>query len=169
MTPNTLDVFVTIIAGVAILAGLVGTIVPAFPGIIVAWVAIVIFGFAVGFTPFGIAAMLVISLLTVVNYLIMVRIPKQEAEARGASRWSTVLGGIGALVGFFVIPVIGFIIGGVVGVYASEYYRTKETGQAWHATKGVLIGLGKSAAVQLGIGLTIGAIWFVWVLVVFDL
>jgi len=169
MTPNTLDIFVTIIAGVAIAAGLVGTILPAFPGIIVAWVAIAIFGFAVGFTPFGIGAMLVITLLTIVNYVIMVRIPSQEAEARGASRWSTVLGGIGALVGFFIVPVIGFIIGGVVGVYASEYYRTKETGQAWHATKGVLIGFGKSTAVQLGIGTTIGIIWFAWVLVVFDL
>ena len=169
MTPDTLDIFITIIAGVAIASALVGTIVPAFPGIIVAWIAIAVFGFMVGFTPFGIGAMVVISILTIINYVIMVRIPKQEAEARGASRWSTMWGGIGALVGFFAIPVIGFVIGGVAGVYGSEYHRTQETGQAWHATKGVLIGFGKSTAVQLAIGLTIAVIWLAWVLVVFDL
>ena len=169
MTPDTLDIFVTIIAGVAIASALVGTVVPAFPGVIVAWIAIAIFGFMVGFTPFGVGAMIVISLLTVINYVIMVRIPKQEAEARGASKWSTMWGGVGALIGFFVVPVIGFVIGGVVGVYGSEYHRTSDTNQAWHATKGVLVGFGKSTAVQLIIGLTIAFIWLTWVVVAFDL
>ena len=153
----------------AIASALVGTIIPAFPGVIVAWIAVAIFGSVVGFTPFGVIAMISITLLTIINYVFMIRIPQREAEARGASRWSTAVGGVGALVGFFVIPVIGFVIGGVAGVYGSEYLRTKKTDQAWEATKGIIVGFGKSVAIQLMIGLTIGLIWLIWVIVAFDL
>jgi hypothetical protein len=51
------------------------------------------------------------------------------------------IGGIFAVVGFFVVPVVGLIIGVVVGVYASERQRVGAR-SAWTSTKAVLRAMG---------------------------
>lgn len=169
MSPGPIDLLAALTAASAIAVSLVGTIVPAFPGLVIAWVALVVFGIVVGFDTAGIVIMSIVTLLVVGSYILTLRIPQQQVEKRGASRSSTIFGGLGAIIGFFAIPVVGFIVGGVAGVFGAEYFRTRERSQAWRSTKGVLVGIGLSALVQLAFGLVIAVLYVVWLVLKFDL
>jgi uncharacterized protein YqgC (DUF456 family) len=169
MRPGPVEILAALTAAVAIAVAMVGTVIPAFPGLVIAWLAMLIFGLIVGFDAIGIVIMSVVTLLVAGSYILTIRIPQQQVERRGASRTSTIFGGVGAIVGFFVIPVVGFIVGGVAGVFGAEYYRTRERSQAWESTKGVLIGFGLSALAQLGIGVIIAVLFAVWLVAKFDL
>lgn len=167
--PTELDVLAILLAAAAMALALVGTVFPAFPGVILAWAASLVFGLVVGFDAVGVVIMLVITAVTGTAYVAMVKLPKEASEARGASKSALRWGALGAIVGFFVIPVVGFVVGGVAGVFGAEYARTKDTEPAWEATKGVLIGFGKSSLVQIAAALVIIVLWLVWVVVRFEI
>lgn len=169
MSPGPFDVLAVVTASFAIAISLLGTVVPAFPGLIVAWVALLAFGFVVGFDAAGIVIMSIVTLLVAGAYILMLRIPQRQVEKRGASRSSTLFGALGAIVGFFAIPVVGFVVGGVAGVFGAEYARTRARGPAWESTKGVLIGFGLSALAQLAIGLVIAGLFVTWLVLRFEI
>ncbi|MDH3540544.1 MAG: DUF456 domain-containing protein [Acidimicrobiia bacterium] len=168
MEPNVVEVFVTVLVGCAMLGALLGTVVPAFPGVVLAWLAALAFGFVVGFDRAGIAFMTTITMLAGANYVAMVRIPQKATMARGARRSSVVAGAVGAIAGFFLIPIIGFVIGGAAGVFGAEWFSKRDTPAAVESTKGVLIGFGVSSLIQLAAGILIAIVWAVWVVWRFD-
>lgn len=168
MEPNALQVFATVLVAFTMALALLGTVIPAFPGPILAWIAALIFGLVAGFDGTGIAFFAVITILTIISYVAVLRIPMRTTESRGASRVALVTGAVGAVVGFVVIPVIGFVVGGAAGVYAAER-RTNPHDQAWAATKGAIIGFGVSALVQLVIGVAVAIVWLIWVVTRFEM
>jgi uncharacterized protein len=66
----------------------------------------------------------------VVKYVI----PDRRLREAGVPRSSIVTGGLLALVGFFVIPVLGLFVGFIGGVYLAERRRLREHAAAWRAT-----------------------------------
>lgn len=168
MQPTELDVLAIVLVAAAMALALVGTVFPAFPGVILAWGAALAFGLVTGFGTLGVVLMVVITAVTAAAYFAMVKLPKQATEARGASKSAIRWGALGAVIGFFVIPVVGFIVGGVAGVFGAEYARTHDTEPAWEATKGVLIGFGKSSLVQIAAAFVIIVLWLVWVVLKFE-
>jgi hypothetical protein len=76
-----------------------------------------------------------------------------------------VAGGVLGIVGFFVIPVFGLVIGFVGGVYLAELTRRRDYRRAWtstvHAVKGVALSMG----VELAGSLAAAVIWGLAVLV----
>ncbi|HEY3428014.1 MAG TPA: DUF456 domain-containing protein, partial [Acidimicrobiia bacterium] len=77
---------------------------------------------------------------------------------------SLVIGGLLSIVGFFLIPVVGFIIGFVVGVYLSEQQRLMSHEQAWPSTRKALSAAGLSILIELACGLLIAGTWLAVVL-----
>jgi uncharacterized protein YqgC (DUF456 family) len=76
-----------------------------------------------------------------------------------------VAGAAGGLVGFFLIPVVGLVIGAILGVLIAEYNRTNEWTVAWVTTRAVVLGFGLGVAAQLLAGIVMIAIWVAWVLI----
>jgi hypothetical protein len=68
-----------------------------------------------------------------------------------------------AVMGFFVLPVIGALIGGVLGIYLAEYSRTQNRAKAWQATRGVLLGFGTGYLLEVVAALVMVGMWIVWV------
>lgn len=169
MQPTELDAVAIVLVAAAMAISLAGTVFPLFPGIILAWAAALAFGFVTGFDLTGVVIMLLITAITAVTYVYMVKLPKEATEARGASKSAIRWGALGAVVGFFVIPVIGFIVGGVVGVFGAEYSRTQDTRPAWEATKGVLIGVGKSTLLHMAAVLVVALLWVAWTVLRFEI
>ncbi len=156
----------TIIAALVMAVGLAGVVVPVLPGILLLWVTALVYGFAVGFGPMGIIVMIVMTLGLALSFASSVIVPKQAADQYGASTLSQWVGLLGAIIGFFVIPVVGLPIGGLVGVLGAEYYQLGDFNAAWRATKGVARGFGKSALIDLAIGLVLVLAWAGWALTV---
>lgn len=129
-----------------IAVGLVGIVLPVLPGggfLVFAAIAVwaIVERTTVSWVTLGIAAVFFVT-AEVIKYAWPVR--RMRAADVGIS--SLVAGGVLGLIGFFVIPVIGLVIGFVAGVYLAELAARRDYRRAWvstvHALKGVALSVG---------------------------
>ena len=148
-----------LIVALVMLVGLVGVVVPVLPGLVLVLGAGVLWAWqdGGGALRWGTAAVLTVLFVaaTVATYVL----PARSAAAAGAPRTTLLLGGAGAVVGFFAIPVVGFVVGGVLAVWLAETARLGATGPAWVSTRAVLVAIGLGLVVQLAAGLAMVATW----------
>ena len=138
--------------------GLVGVLVPVLPGLLLVWGAGTYWAWADGGGGrWAVAALL--TLLLVVGTVAKYALPARSASGAGAPRRTLVLGALGAVVGFFVIPVAGLLVGGVGAVYLAEWQRLGEPTAAWRSTRAVLVGVGVGLLVELLTGVLMVSVW----------
>lgn len=148
----------------AIAVGLAGTVVPVLPGLVLVAGATLVYGLVEGFGAVGTVAFVLIVAVGIAGTVAGFVIPQRSASAGGAPRTSILLGAAGAVAGFFLVPIVGVPLGGVLGIYVAERARTGEHDAAWRTTYATVRGFGVATLVQLGAGLVMAAIWVVWVL-----
>jgi uncharacterized protein len=158
-----MSVVVALVA-LAMAIGMVGTVVPLVPGLALVWAAALAYGLVEGFGTTGTVAFSLVTVFAIAGALAGWVVPARVAGAAGAARSSILLGVGAAIVGFFVLPVVGLPVGGVAGVYAGELQRTRDGVAAWRATRATIAGFGLAALVQFGLALAMTATWVVWVL-----
>jgi uncharacterized protein YqgC (DUF456 family) len=73
-------------------------------------------------------------------------------------------GALGAVVGFFVVPVVGALLGGPAGIFVAELARVREPSRAWASTLEALKGVGLGIVVQFVAGVAMIAVWVMGVL-----
>ena len=150
----------TVLVGLIMLIGLIGIAVPVLPGLLLVWVAVLIWSAdtqtTVGWVVWGIA-----TLLAVLGLLLQYILPGRRMRTAGVTTSSTMAGaGLGA-VGFFVLPVVGAFLGFVLGVYLAERIKLGAHAMAWTSTKHALRAMGLSMGIEMATGLTIAATWLV--------
>lgn len=147
----------------AIAVGLVGIIVPVLPGGLLVIGAIGVWAYVEGSTTswvtFGIAAALYVA-AEIIKYTW----PVQRMRRADVRTSVLVLGAIAGIVGFFVIPVIGLLIGFVLGVYLAELALRRDPTRAWASTVHALKGVALSVGVELTGALLATITWVVGVL-----
>lgn len=161
-TGEEYHLFWSALALVVMAIGLVGVLVPVLPGLTLIWSVALIYGLLVGFGPAGLAAMVVMSLIVVVSVIKSVALPRRAAAGAGASGWSQLGAVVGGVVGFFLLPVIGLIVGALAGMVATEYSLRGNWDDAWGATKATAKGFGLSAVIDVGLGMIMIATWALW-------
>jgi uncharacterized protein len=149
---------VEVVAGLAILVGILGVVIPVLPGVLLCWLG-VLFWALLGDAGRGRWAVLglatVIALAgTVVKYLW----PGKRLKSTGVPTSSLLAGGVLGVVGFFVIPVVGLVFGFVLGIWLAERMRLG-AGQAWPSTRGALTAVGLSMLVEFAAALAIAVVW----------
>jgi len=148
--------------GLAILVGLVGIIVPILPGTILILVTLLVWavelGTAGGWVVFTISVSL-LALGTVVKYVV----PGRRMQTAGVPNSTIVLGVLVGIVGFFVIPVVGLLVGFVLGVYLAEHRRVGAAA-AWPSTKAALKAVGLGILIELVAALLATGAWLVGVI-----
>ena len=146
---------------VVIAIGLAGILVPVLPGSILILGAILAWALELGgqtaWVVFAAAAVVLVA-GTVIKYVVPGRRLK-EAGVPASTQW---IGAGVAIVGFFVVPVIGIFLGFVLGVYAAEHQRLGSE-QAWPSTKAALKAVGLSILIELIAGMAATGIWVVGV------
>lgn len=152
---------VEVLVAVGIAVGLVGVVVPLLPGALLAWSAIVVWGFTIH-TATGWAVVGVATALIAVGQIVKYTIPSRRLRDGGIPQRSLVVGGLVAIVGFFAVPVVGVLIGFVLGVYASELQRVGAR-LAWPSTKAALSAVGISMLLELTSTLLAAAAWIIGV------
>ena len=144
--------------------GLAGVIMPFLPGLPIIWGAALVYGFLTEFGTLGWTAMAVITVLAAIGIAASLVLPERAGAATGASRSTRLFAGVTGVIGFFVLPVIGFPIGACLGVLLAQYRQTADPGEAVRATVAVLKGFGVGLVAELGAGLAMVAVWVAWVL-----
>ncbi len=152
---------VEVLVAVVIAVGLVGVVVPLLPGALLVWSAIMVWGVTVG-TATGWVVVGVATALLAAGQIAKYTIPGRGLRADGVPTRSLVVGGLLAIVGFFVVPVVGVVIGFVLGVYASEVQRIGAR-MAWPSTKSALRAVGVSMLLELTSTLLAVVVWVIGV------
>lgn len=150
--------------GLIIVVSLFGVILPVLPGLALEVGVILVWAFVKGgAVAWGVAiAVLVLATIgTVVKYTI----PKRKLNEVGIPNRTLLLATAVAVVGLFVIPVIGAPIGFVMTIYLGERARVGPE-RAWPATRSSLGAVATSVGIELATGLLIAAVWFL--AVIFD-
>jgi uncharacterized protein YqgC (DUF456 family) len=146
-----------VLVALAILVGLVGILVPVLPGSILVLGAVLVWAVSVGTGlawVFTAAAVAVLAAGTVVKYVVPGRRLK-TAGIPSSTQWTGVALGV---VGFFVLPVVGLVLGFVLGVYLAEYRRVGRAA-AWPSTVRSLRAVGLSILVELAAGVVAALCW----------
>ncbi|CAM2826126.1 DUF456 domain-containing protein [Skermania piniformis] len=149
-----------ILIGLVIAVGLVGVLVPVLPGVLLIAVAIgfwaVRTGTEIGWIVFGVAAALLVG-AGVVKYTW----PGRRMRYAGIPGRSLLVGALLAIVGFFVIPVLGLPIGFVVGIYLAELLRLRRNRLAWQSTVHAVKATGLALLIEFTGALLASGVWVI--------
>lgn len=152
-----------VLVAVVIAVGLVGILVPILPGSVLVVGAILAWSLVTGGTTawvvFAIATTLV-AVGAVVKYLL----PGRQLQVAGIPASTQWCGVLAAVVGFFVVPVVGLFLGFVLGVYLAELRRVGAE-QAWPSTVHSLKAVGWSIVIELVFALLATWTWVAGVVV----
>ncbi|WP_028800661.1 DUF456 domain-containing protein [Streptomyces sp. 142MFCol3.1] len=144
--------------GVVMLLGLAGVLVPGVPGSWLVWAAVawwaledpraLSWGVLVGATG-----------VLLLSRAIRWALPPRRLRASGATTRTAVYAGLGALLGFFLVPVVGAIPGYLGGLYLCERRRLGGHGQAGTAVRTLMRAGGWSVLTELFACLLILGAW----------
>lgn len=152
------------LVALGIAVGLVGVVVPVVPGALLVWAVILLWGIHVG-TATGWAVVAAATVLIAGGQVVKYTIPRKQLMASGIPNRSLLVGGLLAVVGFFVVPVVGLFIGFVVGVYAAELQRVGAR-VAWPSTKAALRAVGVSTLLELTSAVLATVVWIIGVMAI---
>lgn len=147
-----------VLIGLVILIGIAGTIVPILPGAFLVAGAVVVWAAMTGGAAawaYAAGAVVIIVLGQVLKYLI----PGKQLKATGVPNWVLVVGGLVGLVGFVVIPVVGLVLGFILGVLLAEAYRLRTFRDAWPTTLQAMKSAGWSVLIEFGSAVLAAAVW----------
>jgi uncharacterized protein YqgC (DUF456 family) len=147
-----------VLVALAIAVGLAGIVVPILPGGLLVFGAIAVWAVierdTVSWVTLGIVAVLFI-ITEVIKYTWPVKRMRQ-ADVRTSS---LVAGGVLGIIGFFVIPVLGLLLGFVLGVFLAELGVRRDSTRAWVSTLHALKGVALSVGVELTGALASTVVW----------
>jgi uncharacterized protein YqgC (DUF456 family) len=151
-----------VLVALAIAVGLAGVLVPVLPGTLLVAAAILLWAVERGGAAW-IVLVVALALLTtgsVVKYLV----PGRRLRRAGVPASTLLAGAAVGVVGFFVVPVVGLLLGFVLGIYLVELRRLGHA-QAWPATVSALKAVGLGVAIELTFAVLAAATWAVGVVV----
>lgn len=111
-----------LLVGVVMLLGLCGVLIPGAPGSWLVWAALAWWALE---DQSGLSWVVLVCGTGVLLLSLVVRwlLPQRRLHESGATPRMGVYAGLGALAGFFVVPVLGAVPGFVGGLYLSERLR----------------------------------------------
>lgn len=149
-----------VLVGLVIALGVVGVLLPVIPGFLVVGAAITLWAFdtddTVGWLVLAIA---IAVLLTAAGGKWLVA--ERHLRGAGVPRSSMLAGGLLGIVGFFVIPVLGLLIGFIGGIYLAERRRLRARAAARASTRAAVRASGLALLVELAGALLAAATWLV--------
>lgn len=150
---------VDVLVGLAMLVGLVGTVVPFLPGLPVIVVAAFVWVIVDGSDPGQWIVFAIVASIAVAAIAVGTIVPVRRTSAAGASRWILAAGALGLVIGAIAIPVVGALVGWPIGIFAAEVLRTRDVAKAWAMTRVTVAAVGLGVAIQFGAGVIAVAVW----------
>jgi hypothetical protein len=135
------------------------------PGLVIMWVGALGYGIFTGFDTTGWIIFAIMTILMVVGSLIDNFLMGASARQKGASWWSLGAAWVGAIIGTIVLPPIGGLIFALLALFLVEYFRLKDSKQAFDSSTSLATGCGWAVGVRLVIGFIMLILWILWAFV----
>jgi uncharacterized protein YqgC (DUF456 family) len=148
-----MEYLVWILAGVAILIGVLGTVIPAVPGTPLIFAGALLIGWWHNYSTIGVGALTLLGVLAALGVLVDFIASSLGAKRVGASSWALLGATLGSFLGlFFSIP--GIIIGPFLGGYLGELFAGTSLRQATKVGVGTWVGLLLGTVFKVAIALS---------------
>lgn len=159
-----LDILAWIIVVVLFIIGMAGAVFPILPGALAIYAAFFVYGFMVSFEPFGWLFWTIQTLIVAVLFLADYAVNAWGVKRYGGSRASVVGSTIGVLVGPFVIPAFGLVIGPFAGAVIGELLTGSDLDRSVKVGWGSLVGLFTSVVVKIALQAVMILLFALWLI-----
>ncbi len=156
------DLLLVVLVAAIMVVGLAGTILPILPGLWLIWAAALGYGVFAGFDVWSWVAMVLITAFAAAGTAAAVYVPQRKASSIGVPWWGQVFALVGAVVGFFLVPVVGAPLGFIVGILVVTLVRERHFQGALAATWATLKSMLVASGMQFGVGLVMVGVWVLW-------
>jgi uncharacterized protein YqgC (DUF456 family) len=146
----SLDILWYVIAAILIVAGLVGTILPALPGVPMVFCGMLLAAWADHFAHVGTFTLIVLGVLTVIAIVVDFVAGMLGAKRVGASRYAVIGAALGTLIGIF-FGLLGLLLGPFVGALLGELAAGGSMRKATGVGVGTWLGFLFGAVLKLGV------------------
>ncbi|MEU4688397.1 DUF456 domain-containing protein [Actinoplanes sp. NPDC023714] len=152
---------VTLISGLLIALGAIGVLLPMLPGLLMSWTGVLLWAFlGGGSASVRWAVLAVVTVIAAGGLVIKFLWPGKKLKSTGVPNSALLAGGVLGLIGFFVVPVVGLVLGFVLGIWLVEMNRLGSE-RAWPSTRSAIAAVGLSLLVELASALAIAVIWVI--------
>ncbi len=152
-----------VVAALLMVVGVVGIVVPVLPGLLLVVGAVLLWALEESSTT-GWVLLGVVVALYLAGAVLQWLVPGQRMRRAGVSTSTLLAGVVAAVVGAFVIPVVGLFVGFPVGIFLVSLARTRDRQEAVRATGHALRAVGTNILIELATAFVIIAAWAVTVL-----
>ncbi|MGD8813425.1 MAG: DUF456 domain-containing protein [Anaerolineales bacterium] len=160
-----IEIIITILTGLMILVGILGSVIPVLPDVILIWGATLGYGLIVGWGEWGPWLFGGISLMGLIGVAADVWVSSAGARMGGASLWSVIAGVVVGLIGLIFFGPLGLFGGMAVGTFIVELIQRREPAESLRAVLGVGLGYGASFFVKFGLSMGMTLLWVIWLFV----
>jgi len=155
-----LSLLLTILAGILLVVGFLGTFVPILPGAPLAWVGLLLSFFS-SYNHISLLCLIITGVVAVLVSILDNILPVYMTNKTGGSKAATTGSTVGLVIGFFVGPP-GIILGPFLGALIGELISTSgdfkvSLKSAWGAFLGFLFGVGIKM---------ISVLVFIWIFII---
>ncbi|WNF30324.1 DUF456 domain-containing protein [Streptomyces sp. C11-1] len=153
-----MSVWQLVAVGLVMLLGLVGVLLPGVPGQAIVWAAVLWWALT-DMTTAAWGVLIGATALMLLNQALKPLLPPRRPGESGAPRRTLMLGGVAAIGGFFVVPVVGALLGYVGAIFGAERLRLGSRGAAWTSVRSVMRATGYAVLVELFACLLVAGAW----------
>nr|WP_020616073.1 DUF456 family protein [Paenibacillus daejeonensis] len=145
--------------------GMAGAIFPILPGALAIYGAFFVYGFMISFEPFGWVFWTLQTLIVAVLIFADYAVNAWGVKRYGGSRASVIGSTIGVLIGPFVIPGFGLLIGPFAGAVIGELMSRASLEQSLRVGYGSVVGLFTSTLVKIILQTIMIILFIIWLVV----
>jgi hypothetical protein len=157
-----LDTTFHVIILAIMLFGLLGLIIPILPGLVIIWVAGLVYGLVDGFTWQNGLVFAAMTIIMLIGNLVDNFIMGASARKQGASWIAIAIALVLGVLGSIILPPFGGLAAALIGLFGFEFYRLRDWRKALESTKGMAIGCGWAAVIRAGMGVLMIGLWVIW-------
>lgn len=153
---------ILIITGIILnIVGIIGIVVPALPGVILNYLALLLLYISREEEAIGLSALIMFGLLTLLVALLDYILPLAGAKKLGASRTGIIFAVIGMITGMIFFPPLGIFFGLLIGAFVGELIAGKSQSQAFKAGFVTFLGILASMVVKLMLAVVM-TVYYIW-------
>jgi len=158
------DIAILVIIIAVMLLGIAGTFLPFLPGIPLIFAAIAAYGWYEGFQQITPRFLLIMAGLAVISLFVDYVSTYLGAKYFNSSKMGLYGAVIGSIVGLFIFPPLGILIGPWLGAVAGELLQGNELNKAWRSGLGAVIGLFSGIFFKVVVGIAMLAAFIIVIL-----
>jgi len=155
-----MTVVLWIVAVMLIVVGVIGTVLPALPGVILVFGGIALAAWIDDFTRIPVWLIVILGVLTALAWMVDYAAAAMGAKRAGASRYAIIGATIGTLLGIFT-GLWGLLFMPLVGAAIGEFIAQRDVRQAGKVGLATWIGLLLGTAIKIAIVFTMIGVFLV--------